>query len=46
MMDDCHLFKAKYAEIGMYSQCKVVACYCEVSKTLHSFVCMCMSIEN
>lgn len=45
-MDDCHLFRAGCAMIGMYSQRKGVASYCEVTKTLHSFVCMCTSRER
>lgn len=45
MTDECHLFKAGCAMIGIYSQGKVVASHCEISKTLHSFVCTCTSRE-
>ena len=33
------------AVVGMYSQRRVVASHCEVSKALHSFVCACKSRE-
>lgn len=43
MVDDCHLFKAGCAMMGMCSQGKVVASHCELSKTLYSFTCTCSS---